>query len=124
MKGGILLQPVFALLLPLALFVVLYLACRKENTALDVKSRYRLAMVASLAFLVWAILGPYHGNRLMRLLRDLLATASIACAWGLAVTGWRLGVKKPVTAIVLTILTTMSLVCWSKYWFESFIAHF
>lgn len=120
MKDGILLGPVLALMLPLALFTVLYFGCRKENTALHVEARYRLAMVASLAFFVWAIFGPYHGNHLMRILSDLLATASIACAWGLAVTGMRLGIKKPVTATVLTLLTTFSLVYAGYNWIERF----
>ncbi len=120
MEDGILLQPVLALMLPLALFVVLYFACRKENTALEVELRYRLALVASLAFFVWAIFGPYYGNHLMRILSDLLATASIACAWGLAVTGMRLGIKKPVTATVLTLLTTLSLVYAGYIWIRRF----
>ncbi len=114
------LKPIWVLLLPLALFVALYFACRKENAAIDVVERYRLAVCASLTYLMWVFLQPYGGRGAARILGDLSCTASVACAWGLAVTAWRVGVKMPVAAIVLTILTTLSLGYWGVFWVEKF----
>ncbi|MDB4384018.1 hypothetical protein N9044_00140 [bacterium] len=118
--NDVFLRPLLVLLLPFSLFFVLYFACRKENAAIDVNVRYRLALVASLTFLLWVVFSPYYGNRMARLRIDLLSSASVACAWGLAVTGSRLGVKKPVLAIALTVSTTLSLGFWGLVWVGEF----
>lgn len=118
--NDVFLRPLLVLLLPFSLFFVLYFACRKENAAIDVVERYRLAVCASLTYLMWVLVQPYGGRGAARILGDLSCTASVAFAWGLAVTAWRVGVKMPVAAIVLTILTTLSLGYWGVFWAEKF----
>jgi len=113
-------KPIWVLLLPLALFVALYFACRKENGAIDVVELYRLAVCASLTNLMWVLVRSFGGRDAARIRADLSCTASVACAWALAVTPWRVIVKKPVAAIVLTILTTLSLGYWGVFWAEKF----
>jgi hypothetical protein len=114
------LKGVWVVLLPFALFVALYFSCRKENQAIEILDRYRMAVCASFTFLMWVLVQPYGGRGAARILADLSGTASVACAWGLAVTALRLGVKKPVAAIILTLFTTVSLGWWGVIWANQF----
>lgn len=93
-------------IVPLTVFLVLYLFVRRENAAIDPAVRYRLAVVAGWLFLVVPVLQPYYFGQLANYRDALKASACGVCALGLGIAALRLPITGRSGALALFLIAT------------------